>query len=146
MPHELCLVEATATPQLSVSRMLRAEDGYCCSHREWSSFSVADLNRFHSQLLLAVAVPETKEAVDFFHALLRQSPRVPTLAVVPTESSEELLRTTSEVADDFMFWPVHERELQQRVKRLLGMPRPDLEAAKRALTAELGLAQGIRWA
>jgi len=53
------------------------------------------------------------------------------------------LRTTSEVADDFMFWPIRERELHQRLKRLLGASRPDLEAAKRKLTAELGLAQVI---
>jgi DNA-binding NtrC family response regulator len=142
--HELCLVEpAMTTPQLSLSRMLRAEDGYRCSRRIWSSFAVADLIRQDSKLLLAVAVPETTEAVRFFQALLRQPVRIPTLAVVPSESSEELLRTTTEVADDFMFWPIREQELHQRVKRLLGVSRPDLEAAKRTLTAELGLAQVI---
>ena len=142
MLHELCLVEATATsPQLSLSRMLRAEDGYRCSRRIWSSFSLAELSRFDSQLLLAVAVPETAEALSFFRALLHQPAHIPTLAVVPSESSEELLRTTSQAADDFMFWPIREQELHQRVKRLLGVARPDLEAAKRALTTELGLAQ-----
>jgi two-component system response regulator GlrR len=144
MAHELCLVEPTVTtPQLSLSRMLRAEDGYRCSRRIWSSFSVAELDRFNSQLLLAVAVPETAEAISFFRALLNRPARIPTLAVVPGESSEELLRTTSEVADDFMFWPIREQELHQRVKRLLGISRPDLEAAKRALIGELGLAQVI---
>jgi DNA-binding NtrC family response regulator len=104
---------------------------------------VAELNRFDSQLLLAVAVPETTEAISFFRALLNQPARIPTLAVVPSESSEELLRTTAEAADDFMVWPIREQELPQRVKRLLGAPRPDLEAAQRALTGELGLAQVV---
>lgn len=144
MPHELCLVEPTVmTPQLSLSRMLREEDGYRCSRRIWSSFSVADLSRFDSQLLLAVAVPESQEVISFFRALAHQPARVPTLAVVPSESSEELLQTTAEAADDFLFWPIREQELHQRVKRLLGVARPDLEAAKRALTGELGLAQVV---
>jgi two-component system response regulator GlrR len=144
MPHELCLVEPTATtPQLSLSRMLRAEDGYRCSRRMWSSFSMADLGRFDSQLLLAVAVPESQEAINFFRALAHQPARIPMLVVVPSESSEELLQSTSEAADDFLFWPIREQELHQRVKRLLGVSRPDLEVAKRALTGELGLAQVV---
>ena len=59
MPHELCLIEPAATSShLSLSRMLRIEDGYHCIHRMWSSFSLSDLSSFDSQLLIAVAVPE----------------------------------------------------------------------------------------
>jgi DNA-binding NtrC family response regulator len=123
--------------------MLRIEDGYRCNRTTWSSFSTTELRCLDPQLLLAVAVPETMEAVHFFKSWMQQPLRIPTLAVVPSESSEELLRTTSEVADDFMFWPIRERELHQRLKRLLGASRPDLEAAKRKLTAELGLAQVV---
>ena len=101
MPHELCLVEPTAlAPQLSLSRMLRPEDGYRCRFNSWSSFSAAELNRLDSQLLLAVAVPETREAITFFRSLFHKPGRIPTLAVVPSQSSEELFRTASDAADD----------------------------------------------
>ena len=142
MPHELCLIEpAATTSQLSLNRMLRVEDGYHCSRRIWSSFSPADLNSLGSQLLIAVAVPESAEAAGFLKASMCQPLRIPTLAVLPNESREDLLHAAAEAADDFMFWPVREQELQQRVKRLLGIARPDLEAAKRQITAELGMAQ-----
>jgi two-component system response regulator GlrR len=142
MSHELYLIEPTAaSSQLSLGRMLRSEDGYHCICRMWSSFSAAELNSFDSQLLIAVAVPENAGAVSFFESAHRRPLRVPTLAVVPGEPSEDLLHAVAQAADDFMFWPVREQELHQRVKRLLGIARPDLEAAKRQLTTEQGLAQ-----
>jgi DNA-binding NtrC family response regulator len=144
MPHELCLVEPTTmASQLSLSRMLRPEDGYRCRCSNWTSFSAAQLGRLGSELLLAVAVPETTEAISFFRSLVHEQGRIPTLAVVPGESSEELLRTASDAADDFMLWPIREQELRERVKRLIGDSPHDKAAAHRVLTAELGLAQVI---
>jgi DNA-binding response OmpR family regulator len=109
--------------QLSLRRMLRPEDGYRCRCSNWTSFSAAQLSRFDSELLLAVAVPETMEAIRFFRSLVHKQGRIPTLAVVPGESSEELLRTASDAADDFMLWPIREQELRERVKRLIGDSR-----------------------
>ena len=144
MPQELCLVEPTTmASQLSLRRMLRPEDGYRCRCSNWTSFSAAQLSRFDSELLLAVAVPETMEAIRFFRSLVHKQGRIPTLAVVPGESSEELLRTASDAADDFMLWPIREQELRERVKRLIGDSRHEKVAAHRVLTAELGLAQVI---
>jgi DNA-binding NtrC family response regulator len=144
MPHELCLVEPTGlASQLSLSSILRTEDGYRCRRKNWSTFSPAEANRPESELLVAVAVPETSEALAFFRSLLKRPMRTPTLAVVSGESSEELLRTVSDASDDFMLWPPQEQELRQRVKRLIGASGQDKESAHRVLTQELGLAQVI---
>ncbi len=144
MPHQLCVVESTAVAsQFSLSRMLRPEDGYRCRCNSWTSFSAAALNRLDSQLLLAVAVPETSEAISFFRSQSKEPGRIPTLAVLPSESSEELFRTAAEAADDFMLWPIREQELRERVKRLIGAPARDMESSHRVLTEELGLAQVI---
>jgi two-component system, NtrC family, response regulator GlrR len=144
MPHELCLVEpAGVAPQFSLSRMLRPEDGFRCKCECWTSFSATGLNCLGSQLLLAVAVPESRAAISFFRSLSCNPGRTPTLAVVPSESSEELLRSASDASDDFMFWPIREQELLERVKRLIGATTRDKEAVQRALTEEMGLAQVI---
>ena len=105
--------------------------------------SVAELSRVDSQLLLAVVVPETEEAINFFRSLVNKPGRIPTLAVVPSESSEELLHAASDAADDFMLWPIREQELRARVKRLIGDYPLEKESAQRVLTGELGLAQVI---
>jgi two-component system response regulator GlrR len=144
MPHELCLVEPMGiAPHLSLSRLLRPEDGYRCRRNSWSSFPHAELNRLDSRLLLAVAVPETTEATSFFRSLGNKPWPIPALAIVPSDPSEELLRTVSYAADDFMLWPVREQELRERVKRLIGTSRQEMETAHRVLTRELGLAQLI---
>jgi len=142
MPHELCVVESPSlAPQLSVSRLLTLEAGFHCRYDNWNSFSLRELSGLDSKLLLAVAVPESKEAMQFFQSLLANGHRIPTLAVLPNEPSEELLRTASQTADDFIFWPVRQPELRQRVNRLLGTNQNAIEAAQRMLTGELGLAQ-----
>jgi two-component system response regulator GlrR len=123
--------------------MLRPEDGYRCRCNSWTSFSAAQLQGRESQLLLAVAIPETSEALSFFRAQAKERGRIPTLAVLPSESSEELFRSAAAGADDFMWWPIREQELRERVKRLIGEPAREMESAHRALTEELGLAQVI---
>ncbi|RSL17975.1 DNA-binding NtrC family response regulator [Edaphobacter aggregans] len=143
MPHEVCLVEpAGVTPQLSLSRMLRPEDGYRCKCECWTSFS-AGPNFLGAQLLLAVAVPECWAAISFFRTQSCNQGRTPTLAVVPSESSEELLRSASDASDDFMFWPIREQELLERVKRLIGAATRDKDTVQGVLTEELGLEQVI---
>ncbi len=123
--------------------MLRPEDGYRCRCNSWTSFSPTELNRIGSQLLLAVAVPETTEAISFLRSRVKKPWLIPTLAVIPGESSEELLRTASDAADDFMLWPIREQELRERVKRLIGDAPHDKESAHKVLTEELGFAQVI---
>jgi DNA-binding NtrC family response regulator len=129
--------------QFSLSRMLRPEDGYSCKRECWTSFSATGLSSLSSQLLLAVAVPESGAAINFFRSLSCNPGRTPTLAVVPGDSSEELLRSASDAADDFMFWPIREQELLARVKRLIGATTCDKETTQRVLTEEMGLAQVI---
>jgi DNA-binding NtrC family response regulator len=123
--------------------MLRPEDGYRCKCECWSSFSAKQLSGLGSQLLLAVAVPESSAAISFFRGLSGNPGRTPTLAVVPSESSEELLRSASDASDDFMFWPIRKQELLERVKRLIGATARDKEEARKILTEEMGLAQVI---
>ncbi len=130
-------------PQLSLSRMLRPEDGFLCRRDSWTSFSAAQSNRLDSQLILAVAVPETNEAINFLRSRIKQPGRIPTLVIIPNGSSEELLRTASDGADDFLLWPIREQELRERVKRLIGDFPDGKEAAQTLLTGELGLAQVV---
>jgi DNA-binding NtrC family response regulator len=142
MLHEICVVESSGiAPQLSMSRLLTPEMGFHCSLSNWTGFSPERLQARDLQLLLAVAAPEAGEAIDFFRSLRARPRRVPTVAVIPPETTEEFMRAVLEVTDDFVLWPVRVQELRQRLVRLLQWPAPALDTTRQNLNRQMGLAQ-----
>jgi DNA-binding NtrC family response regulator len=128
-------------PQLSVGRLLTEEMGFHCSLSNWTSFSVERLRASDFQLVLAVAAPEPIEALDFFRSLRTGQRRVPTVAVIPHDATEELMHAVLEATDDFVLWPVRVQELRHRLVRLLERPVQALDVSRQRLMGEMGLAQ-----
>jgi DNA-binding NtrC family response regulator len=142
MLHEVCVVESSGmVPQLSVARLLTEEMGFHCSLSNWTSFSVERLRASDSQLILAVAAPEPIEALDFFRSLRTGQRRVPTVAVIPHDATEELMNAMLAATDDFILCPVRVQELRQRLVRLLEWPVQVLDVSRQRLMGEMGLAQ-----
>jgi hypothetical protein len=122
MLHEVCVVESSGmVPQLSMARLLTEEMGFHCNLSNWSSFSIERLRASDSQLILAVAAPEPIEALDFFRSLRAGQRRVPTVAVMPHDATEELMNAMLAATDDLVLCPVRVQELRQRLVPSVGM-------------------------
>src|SRR5262249_42588850 len=90
-------------------------------------------------LVLAHAVSSTERAAFFFQ-WLRQNPiHIPTLAILPEILDPAMLQTVSEVIDDFVFWPLREKELELRIKRILESQSGARERLQHSLEVEMGL-------
>ena len=89
-------------------------------------------------MVLAVAVPETAGAIDFFRWLRENPLKTPSMAVLPDRPDDSILRATLEVADDFLFHPVRELELKQRLTRVLGRESGKTKSVRPKLMEELG--------
>src|SRR5205823_1631355 len=83
------------------------------------------------------------KAIDFFQWLLAHPLHIPMLAVLPDDADKDILRTVSEVADDFVLCPVRNEELHQRLIRILGEVESETDRAHDHLTEEYGLSQLI---
>ena len=97
----------------------------------------------NAQLIVAVAVPMTPQAIGFFKWLREHPIQTPILAVLPSDIDGETLGAISESADDFILWPIHEVELRHRLQRILGAngDKAELESARSHLTASVGMGQ-----
>ncbi len=116
MLHEICVVESSGmAPQLSVGQLLTPEMGFRCRLSNWTGFSVERLQPNDPQLILAVAAPEPTEALDFLRSLRTGQRRIPTVAVIPHDATEELMHAVLQATDDFILWPVQVQELRQRL-------------------------------
>jgi DNA-binding NtrC family response regulator len=119
---------------------LTAGAGFRLERARWDRVVVQGLARYSADVILAVVVARAAEAVDVFRWLRQRPVAVPTLAVLPQASDEELLRCVVDAADDFTLWPVSALELRHRIARLLG-PERGVAAAVQRLTDEAGLGQ-----
>jgi len=134
MLHEICVVESSGmAPQLSVGQLLTPEMGFRCRLSNWTGFSVERLQPNDPQLILAVAAPEPTEALDFLRSLRTGQRRIPTVAVIPHDATEELMHAVLQATDDFILWPVQVQELE--------WPAHALDISRQRLMREMGLAQ-----
>jgi DNA-binding NtrC family response regulator len=116
-------------------------DDFELDHARWSSFPPECIGECRADLILPVVVPRSNEAVGFLRWLHDHPISKPTLAVLPDESEEDLLRTAAEAADDFILWPFHRLELRERVFRILGPERPSDAVVHDKLLETVGLAK-----
>ena len=75
-----------------------------------------------TQLILAGASRDIPYSLSFLTGLVTAPLAVPVVALLPSISDTELLRTAAEAADDFLLCPVHGEELNLRIRKLLGEP------------------------
>jgi hypothetical protein len=109
----------------------------------WSEFANAKLDITRTQLILAGASREIPYSLSFLAGLCTAPFAVPVVAVLPSISDADVLRTAAEAADDFLLCPVHGEELNLRIRKLLGEADPRRARTGRALVNESVLAQLI---
>lgn len=90
-----------------------------CERTTWNHFRPELLLDCSAGLVLAKAAPITDAAVSFFRWLRGNHIPVPLIVILPEFPDRELLCAVSDVADDFLFWPLRDEELQQRMLRIL---------------------------
>ena len=142
MPHRILVIEPAYFPsELSVLGLLTPAEDYSLEHVFWESLVPERLRCSKAHLIVAVASAALAKAVELFCWLRTHPLPTPTFAVLPAEADEEALRTTAEVVDDFVLWPVHRHEVSFRLQRILGPSPPDLESLRSRLNEQFGLAQ-----
>jgi DNA-binding NtrC family response regulator len=115
-----------------------------CELAHWDSLPLEQLERCQPELLVAVAVPPVPQAIKLFEWLHDHPFPSPTLAVLSSDVTEDVLSVVSRSTDDFVLWPSHQAELRHRLQRMVGSTDPkrdELETAHDHLTELLGMEQ-----
>ena len=86
-----------------------------------------------------MAISERERALSFFRWLRSHATPSATFAVLPTEVDAETLQISLDVVEDFVLWPVSQKELQCRVARIIGAREKN--NAVDELSTEFGMAQ-----
>lgn len=110
-----------------------------CQREEWSEALAISPHESSIDLIIPVVSREAEKAVRLFEWLDDHRFRTPTLAILPDETSREVLAAASEVVDDFILWPFRKSELDQRMGRILGPKSEDLESVRSRLNKEMAL-------
>ena len=139
MPHRLLLID---DPKGNLSALLSRESGLCWQQTTWDSFLPEQLHHYAAHLVVAVATSQFDQAMRFFQWLREHPMSTPLLAVVSSEAQPDLLRTASEISDDFILLPFHLEEWRHRLTRLLGAREEnETESVRNNLSEQMGLAQ-----
>jgi DNA-binding NtrC family response regulator len=133
---EASLRESFASPPL-------ADAGWRCVRATWNSFANKSLDRIEADLIVASGVRARSRLLNFLYWLRHDLIRTPTIAVLPEDAGDELLRTCFEVADDCVLCPLQPDELRQRISRVLGSSSREAAAIPDRANNELGLAQFV---
>src|ERR1051326_4391119 len=142
MSHRLAIVgDDLPSRELAVDRLLPPQAGFCLCHLLWDSFAPERIREFKAHLILALAPAEPTQALRMLHNLRDWTLAAPALAILASESDEQVLGLVAEAADDFIFRPLRKGELQGRVSRLLGRGSRNLDLVREQLALELSLAQ-----
>ena len=117
---QLLLIQSSSTQGCpGVPPSLPPNAGFSCQTVDWNAMRRENLSTSAAQLIVAVAYPQTAEAVSLFEWLRSNPVAVPTLAVVSTEIDHGDLRTILAAADEFVVSPVHPQEFHLRIMRML---------------------------
>lgn len=140
----LFIIENPPSPiHKSLSRDLMPELDSQVEVATWDSLSLEKLQQCSAQVLVAVAVPPSPEAIGLFRWLREHPIAGPTLAVLANDVDDEVLSIASQATDDFVLWPTQTAELRQRLQRMVCIDhkRDELAAAEERLTEILGMEQ-----
>lgn len=105
----------------------------------WASFSAETINRHKAELILLVAMPEVPHCIVFLRRLQEGTIVTPSLAILPANANDEILRVASEACDDFLIAPLRPAELRQRIARVIGETGQPAPAVYERLSEEIAL-------
>ena len=112
-----------------------------CQRTTWNEFAPRKLDAVNAQVILVEASREIPSSVSFLAGLCSAFFPIPVLALLPALSDADLLRTTTELADDFMLCPLRREELILRIRKFLGNASPPGARSEGVLANESVLAQ-----
>jgi DNA-binding NtrC family response regulator len=107
----------------------------------WDGFAPESLLSTSPQLVIAHATPHVERVKRFFDWLRRNPIQVPILAILTESPDPELLRTVTEVVDDFLFCPSRDEEMKLRINRILESQSSVQDQIRCVLGDEMGLAK-----
>jgi len=117
LPRVLIVEHNAVTSPINYLGALDAQ--MLCERTTWNHFRVEGLLRCSAQLVLANATAITDSVAFFFNWLRNHPIQTPLVVILPEFPDRDFLRMVSEVADDFVFWPLRDQELHQRIARIL---------------------------
>lgn len=138
MAGHLLIIEAD-DGRAQLADHLPDERRFTCEHARWPSPHYPPLEQ--SDVVVVVAGGEATPALDLFRWLRAEKAVRPTLAVLPDAASPEVLSAAAETADDFIFFPLRQGELGERLRRMLRGQDELLDSVRQRLTEELSLGQ-----
>src|SRR5215469_9149343 len=106
MPHQIVVISDHAvacSPHLDC--WLPSEIRFSQHQIDWESSSYDHIKFLGPHLIIAFAGAEPVHAAAVLRSLRQWPLAVPLLAVLPSESNEDLLQVAADTADDFIFWP-----------------------------------------
>jgi DNA-binding NtrC family response regulator len=112
---------------------------WTCDRTTWGLVAFESLPKRRADVIIASALTSGSGPHEFFRWLREHSVRSRTIAVLPEDPAEEVLRDCLEVTDDFLLFPVRHEELHHRIARLLPRTTPDISVLRDKLAGELGL-------
>lgn len=128
MTNLLLIEDGEALLPESFVRPPLADAGWRCDRAIWNSFAFESLGRIGADLIVASGVQGRSTLLGFLHWLRDHPIGVPTIAVLPEGSEDELLSACFEAADDYVLCPLRPDELRQRITRILGSDDRELAA------------------
>jgi len=126
---------------LDVGSLLSLVQDWSVEHLRWDHLAPKVLQGSGFDLVVAIAVSETEEAVGFFHWMRDEAVTFGTLAVLAAEPNSEILDLTLNVADDFVLLPTNFQELRYRVTRILEVRQNSKKYLGEQLSTEFGMAE-----
>ncbi|MFC1475879.1 sigma-54 dependent transcriptional regulator [Candidatus Zixiibacteriota bacterium] len=142
MPRRILLIGENINEAVTnIGDLLAFEAGFHCRSLSWAALRSEKPLQSAADLVVAVAVPQTAKSMTLFQWLLAHPMDVPILSVLSSVADNDLFQIASEVADDFLLWPIRRSELHQRLSRVLGPESNEVESIQSRLVQELGLAQ-----
>src|SRR5436305_3799249 len=137
LPRVLIVEHSAVTSPINYLGGLNART--LCERTTWNDFRADALLRCPAQLLLANATPITDSVALFFNWLHKNPIHIPLIAILPEFPDRDFLRMVSEVADDFVFWPLRDEELHQRIARILEPQSTSHQQISKLLESEMAL-------
>jgi DNA-binding NtrC family response regulator len=122
LPRVFIVEHPAVTPRLDDLGFLDTKAQ--CERISWDRVRAEALLAPPAQLMLANATHVTEAVVLFFNWLRTNRIPVPIIVILPEFADRQFLHAVSEIADDFLFWPLRDVELHQRVERILEPQTP----------------------
>jgi len=142
MGHQLLVIESDSTPRdASVGAALGTDAQYRCQAIRWDTMDPEALGHTGAHAIVAVAVPAVPEVSRVFEWLRDHPIHTPTLVVLPPELNGPLVQLSAHVSEDFLLSPIRLPELQQRLRRVLGVVDGDVAEAREHLLQDVGMTQ-----